>query len=161
MGKKLWGHISSSSSHYRKYTNTDNKVYSLASACFQQLFHDRFSVRRYNSDLKKPEWTPLLLNSTKFVICQIAENYSLFQSLKMLPFHIRPEPFKLAYYSLIWNLSRYYFKIGTLCLFFLSSHVFPTLKFDRNYFVILLWKIQNPRDRNKTKPPIEKIFPKV
>ena len=34
-------------------------------------FHDRYSVLMYNSGLKKPEWKPLLLTSTKSVICQI------------------------------------------------------------------------------------------
>ena len=31
-------------------------------ACFQWYFHDWFSVLRYNSELAKLEWTPLLFN---------------------------------------------------------------------------------------------------
>ena len=33
-----------------------------SSACFWQHFHDWFSVLKYNSDLAKLEWTPLLFN---------------------------------------------------------------------------------------------------
>ena len=40
------------------------------------------------------------LTLTKSVICQIDANYSPFQSLNMLPFHIRLERLKLIYYSL-------------------------------------------------------------
>ena len=62
--------------------------------------------------------------------------------------------------SLIPNFFRYYFKTGTLCLLFLSSHVFPALEFASNYFGIQLWKIVKLRDHNETKPPIRKIFRK-
>ena len=37
---------------------------------------------------------------------------------------------------------------------------FTALKFDSNNFVILLSKIVKPRDHNKIKPPIRKIFRK-
>ena len=97
-------------------------------------------VLKYNLDLKKLEWTPLLLASTKSVNCQIDANCSPFQSLNMLPFHIRLERWKLTYYSLISNFSKYYFKTGTFYLLFLSSHVVPAIEFDSNYFGILLWK---------------------
>ena len=60
------------------------------------------------------------LNSTKSVICQIDANCSPFQSLKMLPFHIKLECLTLIYYGLISNFSKYYFKTGTICLLFLS-----------------------------------------
>ena len=117
--EKSYEDMSSSSTcfrYYRKYSNNDNKIYPLASACFQQHFYDWFVVRKHIQ--KQPEWTPPLLNSIKFMICQIDENCSLFQSLKMLPFHIKPKSLKLTYYSLIWNFSRYYLKIGLLCLIF-------------------------------------------
>ena len=121
--------------HYWKNTNNDNKICPLeSSANFQQNF-------RYNLYLKKLEWTPPW---TKFVICQIHTNCPPFQSLNMLPFHIRPECLKLTYCSLIWFFSRYYFKTGILCLLFLSSHVFPALGLNSNCFGILLWKILKP-----------------
>ena len=34
--------------------------------------------------------------------------------------------------------SKYYFKIGTIYLLFLSSHIFPALGFDSNHSGILL-----------------------
>ena len=79
----------------------------------------------------------------------------------MLPIYIRLEGLNLAYYSLTSNFSRYYFKTGTLCLFFIPSHAFSTLEFDSNYFGILLRKIVNPCDDNDTKPPIGKIIAKT
>ena len=97
------------------------------------------------------------LTSTDSVISQIDVNCSPFQSLTMVPFHIRLESLKLIYYSLISHFSLYCFKTGILCLLFSSSHLFTALDFDSNYFGIL-WK--KPRDHNKIKPPIEKIFPK-
>ena len=60
MGEKLWMHILISS---RKHPNNNNKICPIpSSACYQQHFHDWFPVLRYNSDLVKLEWTPLLLN---------------------------------------------------------------------------------------------------
>ena len=76
------------------------------------------------------------LTSTKFAICQIDVNCSPFQSLNMLPFHIRLKRLKLIYYCLISNISKYYFRIGTICLLFLSSHVFTALEFDSNHFTL-------------------------
>ena len=55
---------------------------------------------------------------------------------------------------------RHYLKTGTLCLLFLSSHVFTTLQLDSNCFSILLWKIVKPRGHNETEPSIGKIFRK-
>ena len=73
------------------------------------------------------------LTSTKSLICQIRANCSPFQSLNMLPFHIRLERLKLIYYSLISNFSKYYFNTGTICLLFLSSHVFNVAELNSNY----------------------------
>ena len=114
------------------------------------IFHDWFSKFRYNLDLVKLEWTLLLFNSTKSVIFQIDSNCSPFQLLNMLPFHI----------GLVSNFSRYFFKTGTPCVLFLSSHVFPGLQFDNNYFDIPLWKTVKPRDHTETKPPNGKLFRK-
>ena len=36
--------------------------------------------------------------------------------------------------DIISNFSKYYFKTGTICIIFLSSHVFTTLEFDSNHF---------------------------
>ena len=57
----------------------------------------------------------------------------------------------------ISSFSKYYFKTGTICFTFLSSHVFTPLEFDSNHFGILLWKIVKPLDHNKIKPQIGKI----
>ena len=86
--------------HTNKHTNEDNKICPVASfTCFQQHSHDRLLALRYNSGMKKLEWTHLLLTWTKSLICQIDANCSPFQSLDMLPFHIRPARLKLTYYS--------------------------------------------------------------
>ena len=128
-----------------------------SSAYFQQNVHDWFLVPRYNSGQNKHDWTLLLLTSTKSVICQKDVNCSKFYSPNWLLFHIRAERLKLTYYSLISNFSRYYFKTGTLCLFFLFSHVFPALELDSNCFGFLLWKVK-PCDHNETKLPVGKLF---
>ena len=101
-----------------------------------------------------------ILLSTKSMVCQIDSNCSIFQSLNMLPFHIRLELLQLIYYSLISIFSKYHFKTGTHFLFFLSSQVFIAIEFDSYYFCILLWKIVKPRDHNEFKSPIGKIFRK-
>ena len=58
-GKKLWRHITFSSTcfcYYRKHPNNDNMICPLpSSSCFQQHFHDWFYVLTYNSDLSKLE----------------------------------------------------------------------------------------------------------
>ena len=108
MRKKLWRHKSLFSICFcfpRKYPNNDNKIWSLPpSACFQQSFHDWFSVIRCNSDPPKLEWTPLFyLTLTKSVICRIKIVLSIFLNNTL----------KLAH-----------------CHLFLSSHVFTALEFD-------------------------------
>ena len=97
---------------------------------------------------------------TTSVIWQIDTNCSPFQSLNKLPFHIRFRTLKINLLGLISNFSKYYSKTSTICLLFISSHVFTTLEFDSNHFGILLWKIVKPRDHNEIKPPIGKIFRK-
>ena len=62
--------------------------------------------------------------------------------------------------GLISNFSKYYLKTDTVCLLFLSSHVFTAFEFDSNHFGILLWKIVKLRNHNEIKPPIRKIFQK-
>ena len=80
------------------------------------------------------------------MIWQIDANSSPFQSRKLFLFHIRLERLKLIYYGLISTFSKYSFKIGTICLLFLSSHVFTPLELDSNHLGILLWKIVKPGD---------------
>ena len=66
-----------------------------SSACFQQHFHDWFSVLRYAIQI----WWNVnkyyhYITSTESVICQIDGNCSPSKSLSMLPFHIGLERFK-------------------------------------------------------------------
>ena len=42
-------------------------------------------------------------------------------------------------------------KTGSVCLLFLSSHVFTALEFHSNHFGILRWKIVKPQDHDETK----------
>ena len=58
--------------------------------------------------------------------------------------------------GLMSSFSKCYFKTGTICFFFLSSHVFTALEYDSNHFGILLCKIVKPRDHNEIKPLTEK-----
>ena len=145
MGKKLWRHVTFSSTcscYYKKHPKNDNKICPLPlSSCFLQHFHDWLYLLRYNSDLSKLEWTLLLFNlscihdltnshnhyllapnstfmtdslylgtiqtcqnlnehcycliSTASMIRQIDPNCSPFQSLCILPFHIKLEHLKL------------------------------------------------------------------
>ena len=163
-GKKLWRHISFSSTcfcYYRKHSNNDNKICSLpSSSCFQQHFHDLFYVLRCNSDLSKLEWTLLLFNFSyirdltnrrKLFSIPVTEYASFSHQVRTLKTHLL---------GLISNFTKYCFKIGTIYLLFLSSHVFTALKFDSNHFDILLWKIKKPREHNEIKPPIGTIFRK-
>ena len=66
--------------YYRKHPNSDNKICPLpSSACFQDYFHDWFSVLsalRYNLDLAKLCWTLLLFNFNK--ICDLTNRRKLF-----------------------------------------------------------------------------------
>ena len=69
------------------------------------------------------------------------------------------------------DFSKYYFKTATLCLLFLSSHIFTALEFDFLFiylfiylFFQLFWypflKLVKPRDHSEIKPPIRKKFRK-
>ena len=102
-GKKLWTHtlFSRFFCHYRNHTNNDNKIYLLwSSACFQQNFHDWFSLLGYSSDLGNLNENHYCLTSTKSVICQVAPNCSPFQLLNMLSFHVRLECLKLSQFNI-------------------------------------------------------------
>ena len=126
-------------SYYIKHPHNDNKICPLLSFMTDSKYLGTIQI-----------WWNLnehyfYLTSTKSVIFQIDANCSPFQSLNMLPFHIR----------LVSNVSRYFFKTGTFCLLFLSSHVSPGFQFDNNHFDIPLWKLVKPRDPIETKPPIE------
>ena len=90
------------------------------------------------------------------MIWQIDANCSPFQSLKLFLFHLRLERLKLIYYGLISTFSKYSFKIGTICLLFLSPHVFTPLEHDNNYLDIVLWKIVKPGDYYKINHQWEK-----
>ena len=101
------------------------------------------------------------LTSTTSLIFQIHANCSPFQSLNVLPFHIRLECLKLIFYSLISIFSKYNVTLKLAHLSpFLSSLIFTALEFDKNYFSILLWEIVKSRDLNEIKPSIGKIFRK-
>ena len=80
LAKKLLTHISFSSTwfcYYKKYHNNDDKFFLLrSSACFQQHFHDWFSVLKYNSNLVILKWTPLLFNFKEF--CDMSNRHKLF-----------------------------------------------------------------------------------
>ena len=97
------------------------------------------------------------LISTTFLIWQIDAHFSPFQSLNMLSFNIRLERYPLG---LISHFSKCYFKTGTICLLFLSPHIFKALQFDSNHSGVLLWKIVQPRYHNEIKPPTGIIFRK-
>ena len=90
------------------------------------------------------------LISTKSVIWR--KFFSSPQSLNMLPFDIRLERLKLIYYGSIASFSRYYFKTDTICLLFLSLHIFTALEFDSNHFGVLLWKMVNWTTSRKNIP---------
>ena len=62
--------------------------------------------------------------------------------------------------GLTLHFSKYYIKTNTICLIFLSPHIFTALEFNGIHFDILLWKIVKPRDHNEIKPPMRKIFQK-
>ena len=111
MGKKLWRHMSFSSTcfcYYMKHPNNNNKICPLrSSACFQQRFHDWFSVLRYNADERHYYITPI-----KYMISQIDTIFSPFQSLRMLLFYITLENLKQNYYSLVSIFSKYSVKLA-------------------------------------------------
>ena len=163
MGKKLWKNISFSSTcfcYYRKYPNNDNKICSQSfSFCFQQHFHDWFYALRWNPDLSKLEWALVLFNFN--YIRDLTNRCKLFSipATEYASFSHQARRL-LNLLDLISNFSKYDFKIGTICIFFFSSHVFTALEFDSNHFGILIWKVKKPRDHNKIKPPIGKVFQK-
>ena len=70
------------------------------------------------------------LTLSKSGIGQIDAYCSPFHSLSTLPFHIRSKSLKLIYYSLISICTTDHFKTGTLCLLFVSSHIFIALALD-------------------------------
>ena len=81
---------------------------------------------RCNSDLKILASRPLLLASTKSVICQIDANCSPFQSLNMRPFHIRLERLKLIYYGLISSFRNITLKLAKFA-YFSHLHIYLRL----------------------------------
>ena len=152
MGKKVWRPIwfcSTRFCYYRKHSNNDNKICLLTSSCFQQHFHDKFYVLKYNTDLSKLGWTLLLFNFN--YICGLKNKPKLFSILVA-------EYAKSYLLGLISNFSQYYFETDTIYILFLSSHVFTALEFDSSHFGVLLWKIVKPRDHNEIKPSIGKMF---
>ena len=75
-------------------------------------------------------------------------------------FSLQAKTLRTNFQGLISNFPKYFSKIDTVWLLFLSSHVFTALEFDSNHFDILLWKIVKPHDHNEIKPPIGKMFRK-
>ena len=72
--KRLWRHASFSFTcfcYYRKPNPNNDNICPLQSTCFQQRFHDWFSVLRFNSDNHHYCLTP-----TNSVFCQIDTNFS-------------------------------------------------------------------------------------
>ena len=144
MGKKLWRYISFSSTYfcyYRKHPNNNNKIYSLLSFMTDSQYLGIIQI-----------WWNLneyyyYLTSPKSFIYQIALHSSRWNA--SFRHQIRKLKTDLLQFNI--NFSRHFFKTSTLCLLFLSSHVF-----DSNYFGILLWKIVKRCDHNETKPPIGK-----
>ena len=136
-GKKLWRHISFC--FYRKHANNDDEICPLpSSSCLQQYCHDWFYVLSYNSDLSKLEWALQLFNFN--CICDLTNRRKLFfiPVVEYASLSHQARMLKTNVLGLISNRSKYYFKTGTICLLFLSSHVFATLEFDSNHFGILL-----------------------
>ena len=121
MGKKLWIYIFSSTffCYYRKHPSKDNKVCPRpCSSCFQQHFQNWFYVPRYNSDLPKLEWTLLLFN---FKYIRDLTNIRKLFSIPVAGYASFPKArgLKTNLLGLISNISKYYFKTGTICLLFL------------------------------------------
>ena len=127
--------------YYKKHPYDGNKICRLPSSCFQHHLHDWFYVLRNMSYLSRLEWTLPVFN---------------FDYIRDLTHRCKSFPFSVAEYAsfshqgrtpktnlqgLISNFPEYYFKIGTICRLYLSSHVFTALGFDSNHFGTLLWKI--------------------
>ena len=129
MGKKLWRHISFPSTcfcYYMKHPNNDVirfVRYHLLLALNRNLqtVSQYLGIIQICWNLNEHHY---YLNSTKSVIFQDEANCFSFQSLDLLSFHIRLERFKLMYYSLISNFSKYYFTTSTFGVLFFSSHIF-------------------------------------
>ena len=81
------------------------------------------------------------LVSNTSMIWQIDADCSPFPGGEYTSFSYQSRTLKTNLLGLISNFSKYYFKTGTICLLFLSSHVFTALEFDSNHFGILLWNI--------------------
>ena len=101
--------------------------------------------------------TIIILTSTKTVIRQLDGNYFPFQSLNILPFHIRPKRLKLIYYSLILSFPDVTLKVTQFNSFH-SSYLFSTLELESNCFSMLLLKIAKLLEHNGIRPPVRKIF---
>ena len=114
MEKKLWRHISFSSPYfyyYRKHPNNEDKICPLLSFMTDSQYIGTIHI---GWNLNECYY---YLTSNKSEICQIDANFTPFQSLNMLPLHIRLEHLKLTYYSLISIFCIYFFKTCTLCFF--------------------------------------------
>ena len=114
--------------YYRKHPNNNSMICLLQScSCCQQHFHDWFCVLRSNSDLLKLEWTLLLFDfnyicdlTYRSRLCSIpvAEHASFSHQARML---------KTNLLGLVPIISKYCFKVGTICLLLLYSNVFLSL----------------------------------
>ena len=92
---------------------------------------------RYNSDLSKVEWT-LLLFSFNY-IRDLAKTCKLFfiPLAEYNSFSHQARTLKTNLLGLISNFSKYYIKTSTICLLFLSSHVFTNLELDSNHLNLI------------------------
>ena len=119
MRKKLLAHVSFCSTcfcYYLKHPNNENMICPLSSSNNTFMTDTQyFGTIQIWIFLNEHHY---YLTSTKFVICQIGTNCSLFQLLNMLSFHVGLELLKLICYSLILFFSKYHIKTGTLCLLF-------------------------------------------
>ena len=139
MRKKLWRHISFSSTCFYYYILITLIRFSRYHLLVASHFHDWFYLGTIQICRNLNECYYHLTSATS-VIWQIDANRSPFHSLNMLPFHINFRTLKTNLLGLLSNFPRYYFKKGTICLLFLSSYAFTALEFDSNDCGILLWK---------------------
>ena len=75
--------------------------------------------------------TTSVTNRCKLFIISIPEYASISRQARTL----KTDPL-----GLISNTSKYYFKTGTICLLFLSSHLFAALEFDSSHLVSYIEK---------------------
>ena len=127
--------------------------YNLFLACNSILMTDSMYFGKIQIYWNLNEHCNYVISATS-VIWQIAANYSPFQSLNILPFHTRFRTLKTDLLGLKSNFSKYHFKTGTICVLFISSHLFTALK------LMAIVLVSYPRDHNKNKPPIGKLFQK-